>query len=189
MWRYVHTDELYHHGVPGMKWGIRRYQRKDGSLTPAGRKRAAKLKNEYTQLTSKRMKRNPDKKENTKQTSGKRVSLKKTISDMSDVQLKERYNRLNTEKQVLQLEKERASNGQKFVTSVAKDVMKPALIEAGKRITTDYLTKIGKETLGIEGKDKDNALKKEVQNLELEKRKIQAEEWLENNKKLKAKKK
>lgn len=31
--------ELYHHGVKGMKWGVRRYQNKDGSLTPAGKKR------------------------------------------------------------------------------------------------------------------------------------------------------
>lgn len=30
--------ELYHHGVKGMKWGVRRYQNKDGSLTPAGKK-------------------------------------------------------------------------------------------------------------------------------------------------------
>ena len=46
--QFYRSDELCHWGIKGMKWGVRRYQNKDGSLTPAGKKRLAKdLKSDY----------------------------------------------------------------------------------------------------------------------------------------------
>lgn len=35
----MNNNELYHYGIRGMKWGVRRYQNADGSLTNAGKKR------------------------------------------------------------------------------------------------------------------------------------------------------
>ena len=39
LWEYNYTHELYHHGIKGQKWGRRRFQNEDGSLTPAGKAR------------------------------------------------------------------------------------------------------------------------------------------------------
>lgn len=39
MWKWNDGTELYHHGILGMHWGIRRYQNPDGTLTAAGRRR------------------------------------------------------------------------------------------------------------------------------------------------------
>lgn len=54
MWTYNYTDELQHWGIPGMKWGQRRYQNKDGSLTPAGVKRYRKLDAQLKEIEAKK---------------------------------------------------------------------------------------------------------------------------------------
>lgn len=42
---YIHTYELYHHGIKGMRWGVRRYRNKDGTLTTEGKRRASETDN------------------------------------------------------------------------------------------------------------------------------------------------
>ena len=44
----VSDDVLEHHGILGMKWGVRRYQNKDGSLTKAGKKRVSEKQSAKT---------------------------------------------------------------------------------------------------------------------------------------------
>ena len=38
---YYYESELYHHGIKGQKWGIRRYQNEDGTLTAEGKRRSS----------------------------------------------------------------------------------------------------------------------------------------------------
>ena len=45
-YRIKYSNELYHYGVKGQKWGIRRYQNPDGSLTDEGKKRYQKIEDE-----------------------------------------------------------------------------------------------------------------------------------------------
>ena len=51
----IYNGELYHHGVKGQKWGVRRFQREDGSLTPAGKKRVSEDTNDKSTSPAKKM--------------------------------------------------------------------------------------------------------------------------------------
>lgn len=72
----IYESELVHHGIKGQKWGVRRYQNKDGSLTSAGKKRYSK---EY-------------KKQAEKVTQDIRNNLGR-LSDEANVEVAERFNR------------------------------------------------------------------------------------------------
>lgn len=130
------SDELYHHGVIGMHWGIRRYQRKDGSLTPAGQKHRAKLQSELDKLDGK-----------DKQPAKPKY---KKYSEMDDAELDRTLNRLRKENDYARLVAERQkaereasmTRSQKAARRLSKTVV-PALEKAAKETLENYLKKQG----------------------------------------------
>ena len=54
---FYSTDELQHHGILGQKWGIRRYQNKDGSYTAEGKARYYNSDGSWTRKGKKRASR------------------------------------------------------------------------------------------------------------------------------------
>ena len=121
------SNELTHHGIKGMRWGVRRYQNKDGSLTKAGRKKMAKLDKEYSKLTGQNRNRN----RNTE-------SPNTRLSKMSDDEIRSRINRINLERDYLDLINNqdsinKQSKGKGFIKTVRSDVIKPVAIDLGRQ--------------------------------------------------------
>ena len=111
------NNELQHHGIKGQKWGVRRFQNKDGSLTAAGKSR----------------KRNDD---TPVHEDHKKAHDKTSVKQMSDKELRDRINRLNMERQYSQLTANEKSAGQKFVTGI--------VVAVGTQLATEYGKKYAK---------------------------------------------
>lgn len=104
------NNELQHHGVKGQKWGVRRFQNADGSLTNEGRRRYSNddFKNakkkidkgkEVVDVATKAKKKAVEKQHEQK--------IKKDLSEMSDQELRDIVNRLNMEERYTQVMKSR----------------------------------------------------------------------------------
>ena len=107
-------SDLRHHGIKGQKWGVRRFQNADGSLTATGRKRYGTddLKDSLDKLnkadslinTAKKYQAEKDRKEHNKVVADK---IKSDLSKMSDKELQQAVNRLNLEERYTQVMKSR----------------------------------------------------------------------------------
>ena len=162
-----YSNELYHHGTKGMRWGIRRYQNKDGSLTPAGKKRRAKLEGELEKLGGKKSAKKSAKSD------AEAAPRKKTVSEMSDAELRDKVNRLQNErmyyelnKQISALNPKPVSKGRKFMDGLMNDVVVPAAKNTGRA----WLEKFMKDKLGLNQEDPITRMEKQVRKLELTKK-------------------
>ena len=82
MWQYTYSDELYHYGVLGMNWRVRRYQKKDGSLTSVGKNRYSQKSKHRLTLEKKYRAQGMSEKEAEAATS-KRIKIEKILAAAS----------------------------------------------------------------------------------------------------------
>lgn len=149
------SESLSHHGIKNQRWGIRRFQNPDGTLTEAGKKRLAKLKEKNNAQTAEIKKLEGKNKPPTPNPHGK-----KSIFDMSDKELQKEIDRLNLEKKYKDYMKELYPNNsgnkkQRLIDGrkVTSDILSTAVTNVGKSVATNALgfgvNRLGKG-LGLE---------------------------------------
>ncbi len=146
----METDVLMHHGIKGMKWYQRRFQNKDGSLTPAGRIRYNAGETKRTWNSASSAAKDKSVKFATKTVSksvaiGQKAAQQKSVKDMSDKELQDAINRKRLENEYARLNPQQVSRGQKFAKAVMNDVVIPAAKSAGKA----YVEQQFKKALGV----------------------------------------
>ena len=145
------TDDLYHYGIPGMRWGVRRYQNKNGSLTSEGKKRRSIGETVKTYRVAKKRKAALAKARETRAANkAAAIQREKDIKsgkikakDMTEAELKQRIDRLDLEKKYNDVMKnsKNSSRGNRFVEKF-KDSTVDKLAD---NVGADLLTQVVKE--------------------------------------------
>lgn len=120
MWSIDYNDnELYHHGIKGMKWGIRRTDAKLGHEPVDLHKTKKRVEAAGTIVTESQ---NINKKVSSKKQRKMQKQQVQTAKAMTDKELRERVNRLNMEQQYARLSTEQMNAGKVNVDKVLAEV-------------------------------------------------------------------